>query len=387
MDADKSEADVRVMVVAVEAGDTEVLRHILNAEHKGVVYESDPDAALTAFVRHQPEVLMMAFSDISAAERFYLGLFRTEDNAAGKIRHQAVVLCSSKETDTAYALCKKRVFDDYVAFRPLHDPNQLKMSVRQALVRNQLRSSAAEAAPALMITRAELGKMGSFVSSAVEAARGLDREVSSASTQLSLQMDKELEALQQLIVQREFDGAIKLVDKSQVGQHLNAVKERVQELRNQAPDSAALSRWLDGFEQDARNQLNKIDSQVQSTQTQTILVVEDDKFIQRIYSQILGKAGYQVFVAEDGYAALRHLHQQLPDLILMDIMLPDINGIETTRRIKAEPRFRDTPVIIASGRAERNMVQSGIAAGACDFIAKPVNAKILLEKLQKYLGR
>ncbi|WP_421870790.1 response regulator [Motiliproteus sp.] len=375
-----------IMVVVAEVGDTDVLRHILDSEYQDVVFETNPDEAASAFVQLTPAVLMMAFSEISAAERFYLGLFRSQDNAAAIIPHQTVVLCSSKETDLAYELCRKRVFDHYVAFRPLLDPNQIKLSIDQALERNRLHSEAGAAGPIFQSARNELSTMENLVSSAVDAARNLERESERSADQLSKQMDTELEALHQLIVQRQFDGAIQLVDESSVGQHLDAFKGRLHELKRQSLTEGTLSDWLNQFEQEARAQLDKINHQVQPKRQRLILVVEDDEFVRRVYQHVLSKAGFKIVFAEDGYTALRHLNQQLPDLILMDIMLPDIDGIEATRRIKQEKRFKEIPIVIASGRAERKMVKDGIAAGACDFVVKPINEKVLLGKLNHTLS-
>jgi len=115
------------------------------------------------------------------------------------------------------------------------------------------------------------------------------------------------------------------------------------------------------------------------------LVVEDDEFSQSVYRQVLTKAGYKVVMVGDGNSALRQMHKQRPDLIMMDIMLPEIDGIQTTKLIMQEPRFCGVPIIVVSGHSEKAMVEKAIKAGARDYLVKPITAKRLLDKVKKRL--
>lgn len=110
------------------------------------------------------------------------------------------------------------------------------------------------------------------------------------------------------------------------------------------------------------------------------LVVDDSKVGRLTMLRKLESMGMRVDLAESGPQCLDHLEQQRPDLIFMDHMMPDMDGFEVTRRIKASPRFRDIPVIIVSGNDEAEFVREAIQAGALDAIAKPP-ATDVLEKL------
>jgi len=113
---------------------------------------------------------------------------------------------------------------------------------------------------------------------------------------------------------------------------------------------------------------------------QTILIVEDSSDISRLVRHILSQAGYEVLVAEngpDGWAAFEEVH---PDLVLLDVNLPGIDGIELCRRMKQASR--STPVIILTVQAETEAVQRGIRAGANTYLAKPFEISQLMAAIQ-----
>ncbi len=91
--------------------------------------------------------------------------------------------------------------------------------------------------------------------------------------------------------------------------------------------------------------------------------------------------------ATDGIEALNMLrqHKQLPDLILMDMMMPNINGLETTRKIKATERLSPIPIIMVTGNSDKRVVIRCLKSGAVDYVVKPFNREILLDKIQKYI--
>jgi two-component system, cell cycle response regulator DivK len=115
-----------------------------------------------------------------------------------------------------------------------------------------------------------------------------------------------------------------------------------------------------------------------------ILLVEDSKPIRRGYESALHKAGYQVIHAEDGEAGLRMAEEQKPDLILLDLILPRLSGLEVLRKLKENKRTADIPVVVLSGLTERNR-EKLIEAGAEDYIEKssltPMRGVNLLPKM------
>ena len=118
----------------------------------------------------------------------------------------------------------------------------------------------------------------------------------------------------------------------------------------------------------------------------TILVVDDAPDSLRFLTDTLEGEGYGVRIARDGQAALDSLAAELPDLVLMDAVMPGIDGFETTRRIKANPALASVPVIFMTGLSETENVVDGLAAGGVDYVKKPIVLAELLARLKVHLG-
>ncbi len=117
----------------------------------------------------------------------------------------------------------------------------------------------------------------------------------------------------------------------------------------------------------------------------TILIVEDVALNRDLLVQLL-EDDYRLVVAEDGQAALEKAAQANPDLILMDLSLPRMDGWEATRRLKADARFSKVPVIVLTAHAMRGDEERARASGCDDFLTKPVDETLLYEKLARHLG-
>jgi two-component system, cell cycle response regulator DivK len=116
-----------------------------------------------------------------------------------------------------------------------------------------------------------------------------------------------------------------------------------------------------------------------------ILVVEDDLLNRMFLSATLETSGYEVRMATDGEHVIAAAQEFAPDLITMDINLPNISGVQLIRRLKAEPRFRDTPVLAITAYVGRGEEREVRRAGASDFLAKPISIKSLLESVARLL--
>jgi two-component system phosphate regulon response regulator PhoB len=118
-----------------------------------------------------------------------------------------------------------------------------------------------------------------------------------------------------------------------------------------------------------------------------ILVVEDEPAIQALISVNLKRAGHEVIAALDAESARRHVDEALPDLILLDWMLPGSSGLDFARRLRGEARTRDVPIIMLTARGEETDKVQGLTAGADDYVTKPFSPKELLARIQAVLRR
>jgi two-component system, cell cycle response regulator DivK len=116
-----------------------------------------------------------------------------------------------------------------------------------------------------------------------------------------------------------------------------------------------------------------------------ILVVEDQEDTRQILRDLLGSVGYDMSEAWDGEAAVAAAKTQHPDLILMDIQLPLVDGYEATRRIKADPELKSIPVIVVTSYALSGDEDKARAAGCDAYVTKPYSPRQLLAKIREFL--
>jgi DNA-binding response OmpR family regulator len=101
-----------------------------------------------------------------------------------------------------------------------------------------------------------------------------------------------------------------------------------------------------------------------------ILVVEDDKFLRELMSQKLIKEGFEIIQAVDGEEGLKKIKEEKPGLVLLDLILPGIDGFEVLTRVKTDPEVSQTPIIILSNLGQREDVERGLKLGATDYLIK-----------------
>lgn len=116
----------------------------------------------------------------------------------------------------------------------------------------------------------------------------------------------------------------------------------------------------------------------------SVLIVEDDGTIQALLTAVLGSE-WNVTTASTGEAALKSASEKIPDIILLDIGLPDVDGLEVCRRMKANPRLEPVPVIFLTGRTSGEDEVDGLQAGGIDYITKPINPAVLKARIRNHL--
>ena len=119
--------------------------------------------------------------------------------------------------------------------------------------------------------------------------------------------------------------------------------------------------------------------------TQLILVVDDDKEAVRLMRGYLEKAGYQVIMAYNGETAIHMLHHERPDLVLLDLMLPDRDGWEITRLVRSDPGLAQTPILMLTARVTDEDKVLGLELGADDYITKPFNPREVVARVKARL--
>lgn len=385
-----NEIDGRILIASDQRAEAEALHTQLASDYPTIWVSSDPERHVEDFERFKPDVVLLAFNRIENAQSYYLGLYRF-GTIAQQHSHRTIVFCSKEQVKKAFELCRKQYFDDYVLFWPSpYDGSRLPMSIHVAL--RELKQSRG----------ASLSErhFGDYARQMNEFGRTLDqrltqggRQVESAAEQLARngeQLGRAIEALLDRMAHGGLDDAVAISDAQKLKRELKTfVADEIGPLVESGRIAIEpLRHWASDLQRDSSSQLGQAQSLLKllAAASRRILVVDDDEFSQKVAGRILQREGYEVVFASSGTEALNLLRKIRPSLILMDYMLPDQDGVETTRRLKQSEESAAIPVIMLTGQSSRDTVIRSLAAGAVDFVAKPINPAILLTKLTKYLG-
>lgn len=126
---------------------------------------------------------------------------------------------------------------------------------------------------------------------------------------------------------------------------------------------------------------------MKTTATESVLVVEDEKDVRDLLAENLRREGYQVGTARSGRDALASVRRKRPDLVLLDLMLPDLDGIEVCKHLKYNAETRKIPVVMLTAKVEESDVVLGLGVGAEDYIEKPFRMRELIARVKTALRR
>lgn len=117
----------------------------------------------------------------------------------------------------------------------------------------------------------------------------------------------------------------------------------------------------------------------------TILYIEDNEYNRKIVRQLLGRSSYRLMEAVDGESGVAMAQKELPELILMDVQLPKMSGLDATKALRSDPRTKDIPIIVITSFALSGDREKAADAGADSYLAKPYSPRELLALVRQYL--
>jgi DNA-binding response OmpR family regulator len=117
-----------------------------------------------------------------------------------------------------------------------------------------------------------------------------------------------------------------------------------------------------------------------------ILIIDDEPNIVLSLEFLMKREGFEVAVAGDGESALRSMAERRPDLVILDVMMPKLNGFEVCQRIRAEPAFHGVRVLMLSARGRETEMKKGLELGADAYVTKPFSTKDLVVEIRRLLG-
>lgn len=116
-----------------------------------------------------------------------------------------------------------------------------------------------------------------------------------------------------------------------------------------------------------------------------VMVVDDEPDIVRLVSFSLKRHGFEVVEANDGLTAITMAEEEAPDLILMDVMMPVMNGYDASKKLKENPKTQGIPIVMLSAKSQKTEMAAGIESGAMEYICKPFTPSELVEQVRKFV--
>ncbi|WP_265923182.1 response regulator [Cupriavidus nantongensis] len=380
-----------ILVVTPAVADAELVAALLSEEFDSIRVSTKPEFAVSDFEEHRPAVLILAFDKLEDAQEYHRELYRLS-SVAPTVPHRTLILCTGSELWKAYELCKTAHFDDYILFWPAtNDAPRLRMAVHNAL--RQMRQPPPDTVSAgqLVACAKQLATYEVQLDDhAVESRERINlatRSLSLAEQAIATELDGFLHKVRAMPNPRimapgdasDFQRTIEQLKTEAIGRHLASIRHTMEDVRE----------WLGSLSLHAGPRIESARAlrELAEKFQPLVLVVDDDEFQHDLLRELLRGAGLRLVFATTGLEATAGLRQYRPDLVLMDIELPDISGIDVTRRLRRLPYMTDVPVIMITGNSERSVVIECLKAGATDFVVKPFDKINLIAKINSSLSK
>lgn len=347
---------------------------------------SDPDQIVTAFDELEPQILLLASMEASKAEGYYLNLYRNSQKIQTTV-HNTLLVCKAKDAEFAYQLCLRRVFDDYVIIRPLFDPFRLTISIRNLLAAQKMLDQSNELHQQMASIRSSTLAKNQLIQESLSGGASVSAQLSQSEEQLNQRVQKKFLDLAEQMTSHAYNGVVQVIDQAALNERLSRFSQ--QNLSGEIstafkkPQTALdqllkRSRASHGAQTQASTEL---DAWLNSIPTR-ILAVDDDPIFLEILTRMLANEGFEVLSATNAVEGLRTAIQLRPAAILLDYEMPEMSGLDFVARAKASPHLCRVPIIMLTGRAERETVRHAVTAGVSDFLIKSSPKEVILQKLR-----
>jgi CheY-like chemotaxis protein len=376
--------NAKILVATDMISDGNLVRKLLEEEFDNIKVSSIQNNHVNDFDSFRPEVIVLAFEDLEKSERYYLSLYRLSE-VIHTYPHRTLVLCNKDELKQVYQLCKNEQFDDYVLFWPLvHDTPRLPMSVIQALKSLRLAQegnpSLREFAPQVR----DVSMLGDKIKEYSKDGNKYFSDVESSIKQAHLSIKSAIDVFSTKLSDGEING-------------INEIKDEIQKLKSNSVESSfetaiksiePTNKWINSVDDllyPQSKSLNDLKNAVKEIKP-VILIVDDDLIQIKIFQKMFFDVNYEIIFAKSGLECLKAIAINKPDLILMDIHLPDLSGIEITKRIRKTDGLEKTPIVMITGDSEKSIVIDSIKNGANGFVVKPFDKETIILKINSLLN-
>ena len=380
----------RVLVASNRLADLRQIVEQLQEDHDHVSGSINAEAATEDFKRLLPHVIVVAFEGLQESDRYLLTLYRNTELASIH-SHRTVLLCAQAEVRLAYELCKKGCYDDYVLHWPMaQDGLRLSMCVwnaAQAAIEEAARPSGAKFAP----HAEELVEVKSLLDQEISEGQRLSSTVAGALAQVQDAVEAAIDGFSHRVTAPGRKGASVVNDAAQFTRQVKRLK--AEGVRRAFLDGSRSLPRTSAWPKQAMQRLEELAAHMRdlartSEQPRGLLmVVEDEEVQQELIAAALDGSGFELLILPDGASLIGAIRRRKPDMILMDINLPGIDGVNLTRMIKDLPRLAGVPILMLTGEASRESIAVSIQAGAVGYIVKPFTRQTVLKSVERFLPR
>jgi CheY-like chemotaxis protein len=377
----------KVLVASDDADRAARLQQQLESQFEQVRAATRGERAAADFDECEPDVLVLAFDAVDTAHAYLSGLQR-DSRMMNRRRHRTVLVCGDDDAGAALSLCRKGVFDDYVLQgTQAPDGQRLLMSTWNAAREVRVKAHGPNAQELLAHVQQLVGidaLIGQQIAEGARQAAAAAEALRQAQGGVTAALDEFARQLAQGPA-----GAAPGSEPAGAGAQLQRLRhDRLAPCFKTVADALKpLAAWPGQLHERLAPHLDVARAFARRIREMrwVVMVVEDDEFARKLIGKALQDRDYDLVFAEDGAAAVGVLRRIRPDLILMDVNLPDTDGVALTGRIKAAPELSDIPVLMLTGEARRETLESSMGAGAAGFIVKPFTRESLLGKLDRFL--
>jgi len=357
------------------------------------------DKTTKFLIKEKPPVILFALADVAKCIEYYASLVEEKQL---NYPHYSILMCNNKESSLAFRCCMKGLFDNYFVYLPLYEKFRLVMIVQNGLSQtlsldtldkfNEKNFEQIDDDLALLID--ESGQCRQQLLDAVSKSQEKISNISQDNnfsesipteelvSTITQEHVKPLMTLLENDIKSSLDGMIAQLLSKQVNLKQQAEKSKI--LVNKQPFNKPTSAKI--LENIKASIKTEVEETLEPQQQHRILVVDDNGLYRDMLINVLKKENFDVAQAEDGISALHKIKKEHFDLIIMDLYMPKLDGLNTTKQIRTFSGGKDIPVIALTGNKNKEIVRKWATHGLKGYIVKPSTKEEILECVNKVMS-
>ncbi|MEC8324748.1 MAG: response regulator [Pseudomonadota bacterium] len=337
------------------------------------------DAVIETINQLKPKVVLFALATVKENITLYTLMIK---NQVLNENHYSVLLCNNKESILAFGCCLRNLFNSYFTHQPLYERFRLKLIVFEGLTRCEVEQTFYDELVSVVKNQDsdlnELIELGlSYKKNVLDKLDTSKLEVERIKNEVSKEEQGELKQLLLDKIQTEHLQPLLSSLESVISDNLTTMLAKMMSAHAnlQSADVTQNNNLAQALEQ----------FEINEQEEKRILVVEDNHIYREMISDVLSKEGFIIHQVDDGLNAVKKIKTDRYDLILMDLFMPHLNGLKTTKHMRQVGKNKKTPVIALSGNKNKEIVKKWASHGLAGYIVKPSTKAEILTVIKRVL--